>query len=149
MATLINQNELIRKQNTEFILPLGKKVLTIGPLSIELKNSNDGRGHSFYRTNATRNNIARDLSILISRPDDTYEGPLNLVLTRILGKRQQLWDPDSVLRGTAKELIDSIVEMGFLLDDGPRQLGIVLGLQDASQREIGPAIQLDFYRPRA
>lgn len=69
-----------------------------------------------------------------------------IVVTRILGKGERLWDADSVLRGTAKQLIDALADAGFFHDDGPKWITEAVGRQDATQRQRGPAVQIEIMR---
>jgi len=68
-----------------------------------------------------------------------------LVVTRHLGKGERLWDMDSVLRSSAKELIDSIVEAGYIKDDSPKYVAWVVGLQDDSNRAAGPYTTVEIH----
>ena len=52
---------------------------------------------------------------------------------RVLGPRERQWDPDSVLRGTAKQLIDSLVESNYLHDDSTKHILWALGTQSAER----------------
>lgn len=75
--------------------------------------------------------------------------PVNLVLERVLGKGQRVWDADSVLRGSAKQLIDSIVDAGLLVDDGPKWVHLVVGTQNGSRRDDGPMTFVHFADARS
>ena len=54
---------------------------------------------------------------------------VGLIITRVLGPRQRLWDPDSILRGNAKQLIDTLVEADIMEDDNAGVVEFVLPLQ--------------------
>ncbi len=75
---------------------------------------------------------------------DPVAEPVGLVVERVLGVRQRLWDADSTLRG-AKELIDSVVEWGFLHDDNHKFVKWCVGLQDDTCKEEGPYVRVHFY----
>lgn len=110
-------------------------------LPIELTNGNDGRGHKWFRTAKVRQDIEiqiRQLGLV----RDPFEFPVKLEITRILGKGQRLWDMDSILRGNSKELIDALCNCGWFWDDSPRWITKVTAHQDATRRDIGPAIEL-------
>lgn len=109
---------------------------------IELTNGNDGRGSKWFRTAAVRQKIARVLSNERRTP---FEHPVEIRITRILGAGQRLWDADSVGRGNAKELIDSLVELGWFTDDGPRWITHCDYRQDAKSRASGPAVMIEVY----
>ena len=70
---------------------------------------------------------------------------VDMVATRILGPNQRLWDADSVLRGEFKQLLDSLVELKIIEDDGPKYIKHVLGTQNSNNRDIGPAFQIIIY----
>lgn len=76
---------------------------------------------------------------------DPFEFPVKVTLTRILGPNQRLWDADSVLRGNAKQLIDSLVAIGWFYDDSMKYIVQVVGDQDATQRENGPAVLIEVF----
>lgn len=86
-------------------------------------------------------------------PDDYLEcanahpsqNRVGLVVTRHLGKGDRLWDMDSVLRSSAKELIDSLVESGYIKDDSPKYVAWVVGLQDDSNRQAGPFTTVEIH----
>lgn len=109
-------------------------------IPFELTNGNDGRGNKWYSTAKTRKNFERLLRML-GMARQPYDKKVSLRVVRVLGPRQKLWDTDSVGRGNSKELIDSLVEIGWFHDDSPRWLDVSFG-QDASRRNEGPAIQL-------
>ena len=113
-------------------------------LPIELTNSNDGRGYSFHRTNKRRNSIEGTLRIL-GHQRTPFAFPVRLMITRILGKKQRLWDEDSILRGSAKELLDSLVAVGWLNDDGPEWVRKVIGNQEIPPKRDQPMVRIDVY----
>ncbi len=77
---------------------------------------------------------------------DPFKFPVKLTLTRILGPNQRLWDADSVLRGNAKQLVDSLVAVGWFHDDSMKYITQVIGAQDATQRENGPAVLIEVFK---
>jgi hypothetical protein len=68
-----------------------------------------------------------------------------LLITRHLGKNQRFFDPDSVLRGNAKQLVDGLIEMGVAKDDSVKYLLFVIGLQSDADREIGPYTTVEVF----
>ncbi len=52
---------------------------------------------------------------------------------RVLGPRERHWDADSVLRGTAKQLVDSLVESRYLTDDNIKHIVWALGTQSVER----------------
>jgi hypothetical protein len=111
-------------------------------IPLELTNRNDGRGHSWHRTASERQKIER-LLIAEGLQRSPFETPVTIRITRILGKGQRLWDPDSGLRGNAKELIDSLVAAGWFHDDSAKWITEVRFFQCATDRELGPAVRID------
>ena len=73
------------------------------------------------------------------------DGLQGLLLTRHIGKGQRFWDPDSVLRGNAKQLIDTLVEFGVMRDDSVKYLKFVIGVQCDSNREAGPYTSVEVF----
>lgn len=111
-------------------------------LPIELTNGNDGRGSKWFRSASRRKTIAQRLSSERRKP---FSFPVTICITRILGRGQRLWDADSVGRGSAKELLDSLVELGWFVDDGPKWIVSCDYRQDASRRDVGPATLVDVF----
>ena len=118
--------------------PILKKILPV-----ELKNANIGRGHSWHSTASSRKRIARTLANERRTP---FEFPVAIRITRILGPNQRLWDADSVGRGNAKELIDTLVELGWFCDDGPKWITHCDYRQDAQSRVSGPSVMIEVFQ---
>lgn len=134
------------------LIDLGRFLFRLS-LPLEISNRNDGRGHQWFRTDAEKKAVAEALQIFYPNgpPAEAREmdsgGTVNLVVRRILGKRQRWFDPDSILRGNAKEIVDAIVDHGFLSGDGYPAVGFVAGVQ-IKDPEAGPALAVDFFRAR-
>lgn len=73
-------------------------------LPIDLSNSNTGRGHHWAASSKRRKEYERIITTLYgkAKPPDCRQ---RLSITRILGKGQRFYDPDSLGRGAAKELV--------------------------------------------
>ena len=92
-------------------------------LPIELNNGNDGRGGRWFSSAKVRQQIEATLraeGYTLSMPVSFNK--VSLMVTRILGPRQQKWDADSYQRGNLKELIDALVVCGWFVDDGPKYI---------------------------
>lgn len=113
-------------------------------IPIELTNDNDGRQKAFGVARSRRQRYERYLRNLgYSR--QPFGQKVDVVVTRILGPGQVRWDPSSILRGNHKEIEDSLVWLGWWHDDDAKYIGRILGDQDATNRELGPAIRIDVY----
>lgn len=110
-------------------------------LPIELTNGNEGRKKHWGSAARRRRQYEATIGLLYGRPK-LIASPVKLTITRVLGKNQRLFDPDSLGRGNAKELIDAIVAVGILPDDGPRHVLGVEYRQDATRRGEGPSIEV-------
>ena len=121
---------------------IGQLLLDI-VLPIEISNRNDGQGHSFWRTVAEKKVFSKQLSFYKRQP---FKIPTFVAVTRILGKRQQLWDYSSGLRGSWKQLEDALVDAGWWYDDGPEYITGIIFRQDSSQRDNGPAIRIQIWQ---
>ena len=93
-------------------------------LPIELKNANTGRTRHFGGSNRERKQYARLLKTLGHRRKP-FAVQTDVVVTRILGSNQRLWDASSVLRGNWKELEDALVEAGWWWGDDKQELQLV------------------------
>lgn len=98
-------------------------------IPIELTNNNAGRTTHFGRSAAQRRKYERIIRAEFGQ-QKPYEIQVDLVVIRVLGKRQRLWDASSILRGNWKEIEDAIVACGFLSDDGPDYVRSIVGYQD-------------------
>lgn len=78
---------------------------------------------------------------------NTRQGRWLLTITRLLGRRQRVFDDDNAVGG-AKQLIDALVRCGWFVDDGPDFL-VVRVAQDAGDRAAGPAVRLQVERAPA
>ena len=110
-------------------------------LPIELTNGNDGRTKHFGQAASRRREYENTIRLLHPRPRPVPT-PCSVTITRVLGPKQRLFDADSLGRGNAKELIDAIVAVGFLPDDGPRHVLEVTYRQDATRRRDGPSTEV-------
>jgi len=108
-------------------------------LPVELTNGNDGRGYAWQRSASRRKKLAKQLSRHRRVP---FSVPVVVEVTRILGKGQRLWDSSSVGRGNWKEIEDTLVELGWFIDDGPKWIVQTIFGQDSNRREEGPAVEI-------
>lgn len=108
-------------------------------LPIELTNGNDGRGYAWQRSAARRKKLAKQLAAYRREP---FSVPVVVEVTRILGKGQRLWDSSSIGRGSYKEVEDTLVELGWFHDDGPKWIVQTIFAQTANRREEGPAVEI-------
>lgn len=113
---------------------------------LEINNGNDGRGSKWFSSSKLRKRFEQNIFVLGGGRRTPFEGRVSLRITRILGKRQQLWDADSVGRGSVKELIDAMVACGWFVDDGPKYIRPVDYRQDETRREDGPAVQIEVFK---
>ena len=113
-------------------------------LPFTLDNGNEGRTKHFGAAATRRKKYERQLRQL-GQVRIPLTRQVDVVVTRILGPRQQLMDSTSLGRGNWKEIEDALVACGWFADDGPRQLRCTLFLQDDSRRDIGPAVLIEVY----
>lgn len=117
-------------------------------LPIELTNGNEGRSKHWGSAAKRRSEYEGIIRLLRPNPRPV-ETPVRLTITRVLGRKQRLYDADSLARGNAKEIIDAIVAAGFLPDDGPRHVVACEYRQDASRRREGPSTVVEIETVRA
>ena len=110
-------------------------------LPIELTNGNDGRTQKWFNS-AKRRREYEQLLIFTGHNRKPFPMPVGLVVVRILGKGQRLWDADSGLRGSWKEIQDALVAVGWFVDDSARYIEWVQFSQDKTQRDDGPAVRV-------
>ena len=109
-------------------------------LPVELTNRNDGQGHHWSRTQ--RDKIALRIALAPFKREP-FPFRVDVTLTRILGKGQRLFDPDSIGRGNAKQIIDTLTDLGWWLDDNARHIRHFDYRQDDTQRVNGPAVLIE------
>jgi hypothetical protein len=114
-------------------------------LPIELTNNNAGRTQHFGRSASQRRKYERIIRAEFGQ-QRPFDVPVQIVVIRVLGKKQRVWDYSSVLRGNWKEIEDAIVACGFLHDDGPDYVKLVIGVQETLERERGPCVDVLFLR---
>ena len=125
-------------------IPLGRCVLC-QVLPIALNNRNAGQGRAWYDTNKERREIEQVLRLEGCHHAEPMPSPCKVRLTRMLGKGEREWDFDSIGRGNAKQLLDSLVALGWFVDDGPKHIAGVFYDQDSSCRDIGPATRIEVF----
>ena len=108
-------------------------------LPVKLTNSNDGQGRGWFSSAKERKRLHR---ILIDFRRKKPFPKCDVIITRILGKRERLWDSSNILRGNSKQLIDTLVELGWWKDDGPKFIRHCDGRQDCDRRDAGPAVEI-------
>ena len=128
----------------------------------ELKNGNTGRTKHFSQAIKEKKGWAQALKkadvvtetglafplpafieeVLNGQP---VQQKVGIIFKRVLGKRQRMYDSDSILRGNAKELLDAVVDSGLLFDDNVKHVAWSLGMQDDTRKDQGPFCELLFY----
>ena len=106
--------------------------MTTLTLPIELTNGNEGRTKHWGTAAKRRHQYEATIRLMHCR----------ITITRVLGRGQRLYDADSLGRGNAKELVDAIVAVGLIPDDGPRHVTAVDYRQDATRRGDGPSTEI-------
>lgn len=114
-------------------------------LPIDLVNDNAGRSQHWSKAAKRKKQYVEMVWWLTACRREPFTYRVRLRITRILGKGQRLWDPCSIGRGSAKELIDALVDNHYLVDDGPKYVIDVDYRQDATKRENGPAVLVEFF----
>ncbi len=110
-------------------------------MPVRLTNANNGQTKHYRPTAKFRKDCGAWCKVWFpgKRP---FDHPVRLVVTRILAKGQQLWDEDSIGRGNAKQLIDSMVACGIFHDDQRKWITNVDYRQDANQRLDYPRVSV-------
>jgi len=144
----------------DFSISTSDKLFTL-TLQKELKNGNTGRTKHFSAAHREKQQwlaaipqgqvlTAQGVNMTVSQfyhevlLEDVLAQPVGLVIERVLGPRQRLWDHDSTLRG-AKELVDSLVTYGILQDDNAKHVSWCFGVQDSDDKENGPYVRVHFF----
>jgi hypothetical protein len=70
---------------------------------------------------------------------------VDVVITRVLGKGQRLYDPDSIGRGNCKQIVDCLTDLDWWVDDSARHIRHVDYRQDDTQRSKGPTTTIQVF----
>ena len=92
-------------------------MLHLARLPIVLTNGNDGRNKRWFSSAKIRTQIEYMLRLNGHFMPEPFNEPIVLRITRVLARAQKLWDSDSIGRGNAKELVDSLVACNWFRDD--------------------------------
>ena len=92
-------------------------MLHLARLPIVLTNGNDGRNKRWFSSAKIRTQIEYMLRLNGHFLPEPFNEPIVLRITRVLARAQKLWDSDSIGRGSAKELVDSLVACNWFRDD--------------------------------
>jgi hypothetical protein len=147
-------------QFQDFSISADGKLFTL-TIKKELKNGNTGRTKHFSAAHREKQQwlaaipqsyvvTAQGIEMTLGQfyhevlLEDALAQRVGLVIERVLGPRQRLWDHDSTLRG-AKELVDSLVTYGILEDDNARHVSWCLGVQDSDDKQNGPYVRVHFF----
>jgi hypothetical protein len=120
------------------------KLIYAKTLPIELTNGNDGQGGRWFKSATVR----KKLEVILRQlgcERVPFDFPVEVHVTRILGKGQRLWDSSSVLRGNYKQLEDALVVLGWFHDDSTKYITHTAGFQDGNQRGLGPAVKIEIF----
>jgi hypothetical protein len=91
--------------------------LHLARLPVVLTNGNEGRDKRWYSSAKIRTQIEYMLRLGGHSRPEPFNEPIVLRITRVLARAQKLWDSDSIGRGNAKELVDSLVACNWFRDD--------------------------------
>jgi hypothetical protein len=133
-------------------------------IPMKLKNNNQGQGRHWSGSHkerrmateavanatvkyfpSTTSEFTVGLSEWLTERHFDCDQKIGLVVWRILGKRERLWDADSVLRGNYKQIQDALIEAGLAEDDSPKYIEWVLGRQDDTIRDLGSKVLVEVY----
>ena len=113
-------------------------------LPFALTNGNEGRTKTYWKPARFRKQVEAEL-MLTGHSRRPWPMPVVVHVTRILGPRQSKFDADSLQRGNLKEVIDSLVTVGWFVDDGPKWIIECRCFQDDENRADGPAIRIEVF----
>ena len=124
------------------IVHTGRRLLSV-VLPIKLTNNNGGRGGSFWKSAKDR----RDFEALLRKLGHVYsplDHPVELRVTRLMGKRERPWDHSSGFRGNWKEIEDAIIACQWLHDDGAEWITGVTFAQEKNESGVSE-IRIEFF----
>lgn len=123
---------------------IARELLLSQELPILLTNANNGQAKNWYLTANDRTRFEKTIRRLglVRTP---FTCPVIVRVTRLLTKRQRLWDVSSFFRGNYKQIEDACVACGWYHDDKPQWI------TDIRQRQIKdgrdkPAILIEVFK---
>jgi Holliday junction resolvase RusA-like endonuclease len=102
-------------------------------IDMELTSGNSGQQKHWYESHKQRRRIEDILKEIHRKREVPYMTKVALNIVRLYSGRQREWDCDNLLRGNSKQLIDSMVSVGFFLDDSTKYITQVVGSQERSK----------------
>lgn len=113
-------------------------------LPVKLDNQNQHQSRDWRAAVNRRKKYERLFRYLklIRKP---FKFPVTVVVTRILGPNERLYDYSSLGRGNYKEIEDSLVSCGWFKDDSAKWIVETRFKQDDSQRKNGPKVLIQVY----
>jgi len=114
-------------------------------LKIKLTNGNNGQGKRWQKADRDRNELELELRCFHGTRKP-FEFPVRLLVTRVLGPGESMWDYSSISRGNWKQIEDSLVACGWFVDDGPKFITGIVFEQDSRNRKSGPGVRIEIYR---
>lgn len=112
-------------------------------LPFNMTNGNDGRGSKWFSSAKLRTQIELDMK-LMGLTATPFPHKVRIIVTRVLGKGQRLWDWSSCGRGSWKEIEDAMVACGWFHDDSPKWISTDSSFaQDDTRRSEGPFIEVE------
>ena len=104
-----NDSSKVEELNQQLLPSYNELAELAGSLAHEIKNPLGGlRGAAQLLERELNDEDLKEYTRIIIGEADRLRGLVN----RMLGPNQWKWDADSVLRGSAKELIDALVAVG-------------------------------------
>lgn len=97
------------------------EVLTM-VLPIKLLSKNERDRLHFRQRHALRIDYEGIVSLKYSRKHPTPDYKQLVIITRLMGPRERELDLQNLSAGSSIELIDSLVHLGWLVDDNPKWL---------------------------
>jgi hypothetical protein len=119
---------------------MGNKKVEEIKIELPLRNGNSGQGRAWYATHAERQKFEQYIVAAGKKKKVPYMFPVALHVIRCYGKRQRVWDADSVLRGNWKQLQDALVACGWFQDDNPSHIMQVVGSQRKAEDGVESVI---------
>lgn len=113
-------------------------------LPIKLTNNNDGQTRHYGMSANQRIKYEKLIRATFGQ-QKPINVPVHVLVVRVLGKGQRLWDYSSILRGNWKQIEDAMVACGFLHDDGPEYVNLAVGAQDNTDRTRESSTQVLYF----
>jgi hypothetical protein len=117
-----------------------------GQIPRKLLSGQQLNGGHWHKRQKDRKIWFTEIAILFGSPPVGYT-PKKVVIeiTRVLAAREREYDEDNLRYGSAKQIVDAFVRLGWARDDNPSAITVVYRQLKETPRPKTPLVKVDLY----